>query len=368
MRRKLDVTEGEFTLLRNRFGRLIAGTAASAMLFAVAACGGDDTEAAPSGAPAASSSAPAAASAKVGLAYDIGGRGDQSFNDSAAAGLDKAKAELGVEVNELEAANGETDAQKEERLRLLATGGFNPIIAVGFAYSGAITKVAKEFPDIKFAIVDDAAEGANISNLVFAEEQGSFLVGVAAALKSTKNSVGFVGGVDVPLIHKFEAGFEAGAKAVKPDVKVQKKYLTQPPDFSGFGDPAKGKTAAEGMFDAGADVIYQAAGGSGAGVFEAAKAAGGMAIGVDSDQAKTADPTVADVIITSMLKKVDVAVFDFIKNFTANTVKPGITVYDLKAGGVDYSLTGGKIDDIKAQIDEYKNKIISGEITVPTGA
>ncbi|GIH21945.1 BMP family ABC transporter substrate-binding protein [Acrocarpospora phusangensis] len=354
-------------MLRNRFGRLIAGTAAGAMLLAVAACGGGETEAAPSAAPG-SSSAPAAATAKVGLAYDIGGRGDQSFNDSAAAGLDKAKAELGVEVNELEAANGETDAQKEERLRLLATGGFNPVIAVGFAYSAAITKVAKEFPEVKFAIVDDAAEGPNISNLVFAEEQGSFLVGVAAALKSTKNNVGFVGGVDVPLIHKFEAGFEAGAKAVKPDITVQKKYLTQPPDFSGFGDPAKGKTAAEGMFDAGADVVYQAAGGSGAGVFEAAKAAGGLAIGVDSDQAKTADPTVADVIITSMLKKVDVAVFDFIKNFTAGTVKAGVTVYDLKAGGVDYSVTGGKIDDIKTQIDEYKNKVISGEITVPTGA
>ncbi|WP_308170060.1 BMP family lipoprotein [Acrocarpospora catenulata] len=370
MRRKLDVTEGEFHLLRNRFGRFVAGSAAGAMLLAAAACGGDDTGAAPSGAPSsAASSAPAATAAKVGLAYDIGGRGDQSFNDSAAAGLDKAKAELGVEVNEVEAANGETDAQKEERLRLLASGGFNPVIAVGFAYSGAISKVAAEFPEVKFAIVDDAdAKGANISNLLFAEEQGSFLVGVAAALKSTKNNVGFVGGVEVPLIKKFYAGYEAGAKAVKPDITIQKKYLTQPPDFGGFGDPAKGKTAAEGMYDAGADVVYQAAGGSGAGVFEAAKAAGAMAIGVDSDQAKTADPTVADVIITSMLKKVDVAVFDFIKNATSGSATAGPTVYDLKAGGVDYSLTGGKIDDIKAQIDEYKNKIISGEITVPTGA
>lgn len=332
---------------------------------AAAGCGGSgDTAAAPS---AAASSA--AASAKVGLAYDIGGRGDGSFNDAAAAGMDKAVTELKIEKKELEATQGETDAQKEERLRLLASGGYNPVIAVGFAYSAPVGKVAKEFPDTKFAIVDDGVEGPNISNLLFAEEQGSFLVGVAAALKSKKGNVGFVGGVDVPLIHKFEAGFVAGAKAVKADIKIQKKYLTQPPDYSGFGDPAKGKTSAEGMYDAGADVIYQAAGGSGAGVFEAAQAASASAIGVDSDQAALpAFSAVKDVIITSMLKKVDVAVFDYLKNYVGGTVKAGATIYDLKAGGVDYSTTGGKIDDIKAQIDEYKQKIISGEITVPTGA
>ncbi|MEZ0072777.1 BMP family protein [Planotetraspora sp. GP83] len=352
-------------MLRNRLSKLAAAAAAGAMLMAAAACGGSDspTTASTGGA----SSAPAATSVKVGLAYDIGGRGDGSFNDAAAAGLDKAVSELKVEKKELQATQGETDAQKEERLRLLASGGYNPVIAVGFAYSAAVTKVAAEFPDIKFAIVDDAAKGANITNLLFAEEQGSFLVGVAAALKSQKGNVGFVGGVDVPLIHKFEAGFVAGAKAAKPDIKIQKKYLTQPPDFSGFGDPAKGKTAAQGMFDAGADVVYQAAGGSGAGVFEAAKAAGGMAIGVDSDQAALpAYSAVKDVIITSMLKKVDVAVFDFLKNFTGGTVKAGPAIYDLKAGGVDYSTTGGKIDDIKSKIDEYKQKIISGEIKVPS--
>ncbi|MEV0581745.1 BMP family ABC transporter substrate-binding protein [Nonomuraea sp. NPDC050310] len=342
-----------------------------ALLLAAAACGGGSgttTEA--SQAPGAASSAPAPdkKGAKVGLAYDIGGRGDQSFNDAAAAGLDKAKGEFGLETKELEAAGGETDAQKEERLRLLASGGFNPIIAVGFAYSGPVKKVAGEFPDVKFAIVDDAAEGANISNLLFAEEQGSFLVGAAAALKSKTGNVGFVGGVDVPLIKKFQAGFEAGAKAVKADIKIQTKYLTQPPDFSGFADPAKGKTAAEGMFDGGADIVYQAAGGSGGGVFEAAKAAGKFAIGVDSDQALTADAAVKDVIITSMLKKVDVAVYDFLKSFNGGTVKAGPTVYDLKAGGVDYSVTGGKIDDIKSKLDEYKQQIIDGKITVPNGS
>ncbi|GII03482.1 BMP family lipoprotein [Planobispora takensis] len=353
-------------MLQNRFGRLAATALAGGMLMGAAACGGDEpaTSASPSGA---ASSAPAASGAKVGLAYDIGGRGDQSFNDAAAAGLDKAKTELGLaETKELEAGNGETDAAKEERLRLLAQGGFNPIIAVGFAYSGPVKKVATEFPDVKFAIVDDeAATGPNISNLVFAEHEGSFLVGAAAALKSTKNHVGFVGGVEVPLIKKFEAGFVAGAKAVKSDIKVDVKYLTQPPDFGGFADPAKGKTAAEGMFDAGADVVYHAAGGSGGGVFEAAKAANGKAIGVDSDQAKTAAEDVRDVIMTSMVKKVDVAVFDFLKGATSGAAKAGTTVYDLKAGGVDYSTTGGQVDDIKTKLDEYKQKVISGEITVP---
>jgi basic membrane protein A len=230
-----------------------------------------------------------------------------------------------------------------------------------------VAKVAKELPDTNFAIIDDeAAVGDNIANLVFAEEQGSFLVGAAAALKSKTGNIGFVGGVDVPLIHKFEAGYEAGAKAVKSDIKVQVKYLTQPPDFSGFGDPAKGKTAAAGMYDAGADVVYQAAGGSGGGVFEAAKAANAMAIGVDSDQYKTADPAVQSVIITSMLKKVDVAVFDFIKSASEGSFTAGTVRYDLAKDGVGYSTSGGAIDDIVSKLDDYKQKIISGEITVPT--
>ncbi len=156
--------------------------------------------------------------------------------------------------------------------------------------------------------------GPNVDQITFAENEGSFLVGAAAALKSKAGHIGFVGGVNTPLIKKFEAGYIAGAKAVNPNIKIRLKYLTQPPDFSGFGDPAKGKTAAEGMFQGGADVVYHAAGGSGGGVFTAAKAAGKMAIGVDSDQALTAAADVKDVIITSMIKKVDVGVFDFIKS------------------------------------------------------
>ncbi len=223
------------------------------------------------------------------MAFDVGGRGDQSFNDSAAKGLDKAACDLGFEVKTAEAQDGEAESAREGRLQQLVDAGYNPVIAVGFAYSASVGKVADANPDVNFAIVDDGVEGKNIANLLFAEEQGSFLVGAAAALKSEKDHVGFIGGVEVPLIQKFEAGFEAGAKAVNPDIKIDVRYLTQPPDFSGFGDPAKGKTAAEGIYDGGADVIYAAAGGSGGGVFEAATAAKTKAIGVDSDQALTAD-------------------------------------------------------------------------------
>jgi len=350
-----------------RVTTLAAAVLAGALV--LTSCGGDngddDADTTPKGDDT-SSSAPAS-DVKVGLAYDIGGRGDQSFNDAAATGLDKAADEFGIETNEAEAANGEPESAKEERLRALASAGFNPVIAVGFAYSGAVKKVAGELPDTQFAIIDDAAAtGDNIANLLFAEEQGSFLVGAAAALKSESDNIGFVGGVDVPLIHKFEAGYEAGAKEVNPDIEIQVKYLTQPPDFSGFGDPAKGKTAAAGMFDKGADVVYQAAGGSGGGVFEAAKDAGGFAIGVDSDQYNTADPEVRDVIITSMLKKVDVAVYDFISSVVEGNFTAGPVTYDLEKDGVGYSTSGGQIDDITSKLDEYKQQIIDGSITVPT--
>jgi basic membrane protein A len=346
-------------------------TLASALLagaLVLTACGGSSTSSTDTtpGSSGSSSSAPKS-DLKVGLAYDIGGRGDQSFNDAAARGLDKAKADLGVQTKELEASNGEPESAKEERLRVLATAGYNPVIAVGFAYSGSVAKVAKEMPDTKFAIIDDAAAvGDNIANLLFASEQGSYLVGVAAALKTKTNNIGFVGGVDVPLINTFQAGFEAGVKATNPKAKVQVKYLTQPPDFSGFGDPAKGKTAAAGMFDAGADIVFQVAGGSGGGVFEAAKAAGGKAIGVDSDQYLTADPKVKDVIMTSMLKKVDVAVYDFITSMSEDKFTAGTTTYDLAKDGVGYATSGGQVDDIKTQLEAAKAKIISGEIKVPT--
>jgi basic membrane protein A len=351
----------------------VAAVVAAAAL-GLAACGSssDNTPTGGNTSPAGGTSAPASGEKiVVGIAYGVGGRGDQSFNASAAAGLDKAKADLGITFKEATQVNGESEAATEERLQQFVDAGATHVIGVGFAYAKAIGKVAKDNPDVHFAIIDDASPdsaGGNVAQLTFAEEQGSFLVGAAAALKSKTNTVGFVGGVGVDLIKKFEAGYIAGAKQAKPNIVVKSQYLSQPPDFSGFNDPAKGKTAAEGLFQGGADVVYHAAGGSGSGVFTAAKAAGAdkWAIGVDSDQALTATPDVRDVILTSMIKKVDVAVYDFLKSASQGNNISGNKVYDLKAGGVDYATTGGHVDDIKAKLDEYKQKIISGEITVPT--
>jgi basic membrane protein A and related proteins len=304
---------------------------------------------------------------KVGMAYDVGGRGDQSFNDSAAAGLDQAVEEFGMESQESEAEDGEAESAREERLRTFADAGFNPIIAVGFAYAASIAKVSEEYPDVNFAIIDDSSvEADNVASLVFAEEQGSFLVGAAAALKTETDQIGFVGGVETPLIQKFEAGYVAGAEAVNPDIEVDVTYLTQVPDFSGFADPAKGKTAAQGMFDNGADIVYHAAGGSGGGVFEAASESDNLAIGVDSDQYNTADPSVQDVILTSMLKNVNVAVYEYLSAVEGGEVPTGVTTYDLEVDGVGYSTSGGFVDDITDQLDEFKQQIIDGEITVPT--
>jgi len=343
----------------------IAATAA----LALTACSTPTTPAAPaaSGSSAPASSAPAA-NVKVGLAFDVGGRGDQSFNDSAIVGLEKAKAEFGVETKEAAATAGEAESAREERLNQLVDAGFDNVVAVGFAYATAVGKVAKENPDVKFAIVDDASEastGANIMNLTFAANQGSFLVGAAAALKTKSDHIGFVGGVETDLIKAFGAGYSAGAKAVKPDIKIDTKYLTQPPDFSGFNSVDKGKAAAEGMYQNGVDIVFQAAGGSGGGVFTAAKAAKKWAIGVDSDQAKTAAPAVQSVIITSMIKRVDTGVYTFIKSIHDGTFKAGNTVFDLKVDGVGYSTTGGMMDDIKDKLEAYKADIISGKISVP---
>jgi basic membrane protein A len=334
----------------------------SVAALALAACG-SSTESAPG----ASGTTGAAKTMKVGMAYDVGGRGDQSFNDAAAKGLDKAKAELGADTKEATATQNEPESAREERLLQLIDAGYTNVVAVGFAYAPSVKKIAATNPDAKFALIDSKdALGPNIVNLTFAEEQGSFLIGAAAALKSKTGNVGFIGGVNTDLIKKFEAGYTMGAKAVNPAIKIQVKYLTQPPDMSGFGDPAKGKTAAEGMYQQGADVVYAAAGASGGGVFTAAAAAGKMAIGVDSDQALTAPAAVKDVVITSMLKSVDLATFDFIKGLTEDKFAAGVKVYDLKVDGVGYSTTGGKMDDIKTKLDDYKQQIIDGKIVVPT--
>ncbi len=343
-----------------RMTRTAALLSAAALMLSACGGGGDDSESGSEGGSAASD-------VKVGMAYDVGGRGDQSFNDSAAAGMDQAVKEFGMASQESEAKDGEAESAREERLRTFADAGYDPIIAVGFAYSGAVAKVAKEYPDSHFAIIDDeAAKGDNIANLVFAEEQGSFLVGAAAALKTKKNHIGFIGGVETPLIQKFEAGYSAGAKQVKPDIKIDSVYLTQPPDFSGFGDPAKGETAAQGMYDDGADIVFHAAGGSGGGVFQAAADSGAKAIGVDADQYKTADPKVKKVIMTSMLKNVDVAVHEYLTQVNDGKFPSGLTRYDLKVDGVGYSKSGGFVDDIDDKLEGYKKQIIDGDIKVPT--
>jgi basic membrane protein A len=335
--------------------------AMSVAALALAACG-SSTESTPS-----DSGSSAAKTLKVGMAYDVGGRGDQSFNDAASAGLDKAKKELGVDTKEATAVTGEPESVREERLQQLIDAGYTNVVAVGFAYAPSVKKVAAANPDAKIALIDSTdATGPNIENMMSAENEGSFLMGAAAALKSKTGNVGFIGGVNTDLIKKFEAGYVMGAKTVNPAIKIQVKYLTQPPDFSGFIDPAKGKTAAEGMYQQGADVIYSAAGGSGGGVFTAAKAAGKMAIGVDSDQALIAAPAVRGVILTSMIKKVDVGTFDFIKALTEGKFTAGTKTFDLKSGGIDFSTTGGKVDDIKAKLDAYKQQIIDGKIVVPT--
>ena len=238
--------------------------------------------AAPAVAGGAASTAPAAAKSdasglKVGIAYDIGGRGDQSFNDAAAAGLERAISELSLvkeNTRELSAAPNESEDAAATRLRQLVSDGFNPIVAVGFKYATATQTVAAENPQVNFAIVDDnTVDLPNVTPLVFAEEQGSFLVGAAAALKTTACKIGFVGGVETPLIQKFEAGYEAGAKAVAPDIQIDAKYLTPAGDFTGFNDPAKATEVTRGQLDGGADVIYHASGASGKGVFEAVSAA-----------------------------------------------------------------------------------------------
>jgi len=346
-----------------------------AFTMVAAACGGDDDEETTGTTSGGSSTTEAPDGGEgedvtVGLVYDLGGRGDQSFNDAAAAGLEQAIDEFGIEAEELEPDVG--GENREELLRLLSDQGTNLIFAIGFLFTESVTAIAPEFPDVSYGIVDAVVEEDNVASLTFAEEEGSFLMGAAAALTSTTGKVGFIGGVETPLIIKFAAGYEAGAKHVDPDVEVEITYLTQPPDFSGFNDPAKGKVAAEGMYDSGIDVIFAAAGGSGGGMFEAAKEAseGGekvWGIGVDSDQYNTVDPALRDFVLTSMLKKVDVAVYETVKTFVETGEVGGVEVFDLESGGVDYSTSGDFLaEDVISQLDELKEQIISGDITVPT--
>lgn len=313
---------------------------------------------------------------KVGIAYDVGGRGDQSFNDSAYRGLTKAVKELDATCIEAKATTDDNDTTRTERLRTLAEGGYNPVIAIGYLYSPAAATVAAENPDTDFAVVDGysttlpKAPLKNLSDLVFAANEGSYLVGVAAALKTESKHVGFVGGVPGNVIGPFEAGYVSGVKSVDPSIKIDVQYLTQDQADAqtAYENPAGGKNAATPMFESGADIVFHAAGKSGLGVFQAATAAGEgkWAIGVDSDQYLTAPKDQQAHILTSALKRIDTAVFDEIKGFKEKTLEAGFVNYDLKTDGVGYATSGGYLDDVKDKLDAAAEKIKSGEIVVPS--
>jgi basic membrane protein A len=347
----------------------------------LAACGSDDdsasesTDATTEGteapaateAPTEGTDAPATGDGStVGVVYDITGRGDRSFNDAAGAGLDQAVAELGVTGLE---STPTGDGDRAERVQGLVDEGAGLVIGVGFLFGDSITAVAEANPDTSFGIIDSVVDLPNVASLVFAENEGSFLVGAAAALKSQTGTIGFIGGVENDLIKKFEAGYVAGATAVNPDIEVLVNYISQPPDFSGFNDPAKGKELAAAQYEAGADVVYSAAGGSGLGAFEAAAEAGApgevWAIGVDSDQYELVSAELQPYILTSMLKKVDVATFETISAFDGGSFAAGVQVFDVASDGVGYSTSGGFVDDIAAQLDDFAAQIAAGDITVP---
>ena len=313
----------------------------------------------------------------VGLTFDLLGRGDQSFNDSAAAGIDRAKADFGVTVNELTP----TDASARATDLQLQAENSNLVIGVGFSFRDGAVEVAPQNPDVNFAIIDDAMldfdtgepVGPNVAGLTFAEEQGSYLVGVAAALKSTTGKIGFIGGVSgIGLIEKFEAGYIAGAKSVNPDIEVVSQYITEFPEFAGFESPDRAREIGSAMYSEGADIIYAAAGLSGSGMFQAAaettEASGTKVwgIGVDSDQYLTVDPAVQEYVLTSMIKRVDNAVYAVTESHVNGTFTPGNVVYDLAAEGVGYSTSGGFIDDIVPQLEEAKAAIVAGDVVVPT--
>ncbi|WP_030562489.1 BMP family lipoprotein [Streptomyces aureocirculatus] len=339
-----------------------ASVATAALAVSVSACGGTSSDAAKSD---------DGKSKGVALAYDIGGEGDQSFNDAATAGMNKAAKELKVGKKAVEPTDGESDADKIQRLTELAKQGYNPVIGVGFAYAPAVKEVAAKNPDTTFGIVDDATiDAKNVSDLVFNEEQSSYLAGVAAARATKSKTVGFVGGVDNTLIRKFEAGFVQGVQATDKSVKIKRQYLADKPEDGGFSSPDKGKEAASGQIEGGADVVYHAAGLSGQGVIEAAAAKKVWAIGVDSDQYKQAAlAKYKKHILTSATKDVAGAVYNLVKAVQDDKAKGGIVRADLKSGGVGLADSNPeflKMKDLQADLKKAEQGITSGKIKVKT--
>ncbi|MFE2043462.1 BMP family protein [Streptomyces sp. NPDC059477] len=347
----------------SKLTRVAVGVASLAI--AATACGGTSDE------NTASDSSSSGEELGLAIAYDIGGKGDQSFNDAAFAGLEKAQQEYGYKTADVEPTEGETDADKEQRLASLARQGYNPVIGVGFAYGPAMEAVAKDYPDTTFGIVDSVVEGPNVASLVFAEEQASYLAGVAAAKATKTNIVGFVGGVDIPLINKFEAGYKQGVEDTSGGkVTVESQYLTQTAEEGGFSSPDKGKAAAEGQIEKDADVVYQAAGLSGQGVIEAAATAKVWAIGVDSDQyQQEALAGYKDYILTSALKDVGGAVYALSKSVEDGTPLTGTQTFDLKVDGVGLADSNPKMAEVAGLTDAVaaaKAGIIDGTIKVAT--
>jgi len=324
---------------------------------ALAGCGKKEeaapaAAAAPASAPVAAAAAPAAP--EPAIIFDMGGKFDKSFNQAAYDGMERWKKETGKTYLEFEIAN---ESQREQAIRRMAERGASPIIGIGFGQAESIEKVAKDFPKLNFAIIDMVVEQPNVQSVVFKEQEGSFLVGTMAALASKSGKVGFVGGMDIPLIRKFQCGYEQGAKFANPKAQVFANMTGT--TGAAWNDPARGGELAKAQFSKGADVVFAAAGGTGMGVYQAAKDSKKLAIGVDSNQNHIQPGT----MLTSMLKRVDVAVYN-----VAMGHKPGVSVLGLKEGGVDYAMdeNNAKLvtDAMKAKVEAAKADIISGKIKV----
>ena len=296
----------------------------------------------------------AAAQAQPAVIYDMGGKFDKSFNEAAYNGAERWKKDSGKAYLDFEISN---EAQREQAMRRMADKGANPIIAIGFSQGSTVEKVSKDFPKLQFAIIDSVVKAPNVESIVFKEQEGSFLVGMMAALASKTGKVGFIGGMDIPLIRRFQCGYEQGAKYANPKAEVTSNMTGTTP--AAWNDPTRGAELAKAQFAKGVDVVFAAAGGTGIGVYQAAKDGGKYAIGVDSNQNHLQPGT----MLTSMVKRVDVAVYN-----AAKKVTPGVTVLGLKEGGVDYALDKHNeklvTADIKKKVDAAKADIIAGKIKV----
>ena len=297
---------------------------------------------------------------KPAVIFDMGGKFDKSFNESVFNGAQRFTKETGIKVMEFEVTN---EAQREQGMRKMAQRGANVIVCVGFAQADACDKVAKEFPDTKFSIIDVGwLDNANMRQYVFNEHEGSFLVGALAAMASKTGKVGFVGGMDIPLIRKFACGYVQGAKAVNSKVEVFQNMTGTTP--AAWNDPAKGSELAKSQFDRGADVVYAAAGGTGAGVYQAAADSGKLAIGVDSNQNHIQPGSV----LTSMLKRVDVAAYEVFKTGYDGTWKPGFKILGLAEDGVGWALDEHNDNlvtgQMRSKVEQVRKDIIAGKIKI----